>query len=167
VTLLFFVAAPFIVVFGARWAWRLQVDALGLVDPGLVTSAGVAAAPSQAEVLSVLVDDETVLMGIRSIGPGLVPRQESSLRVTECVLLLSIPERRCDAVARLQRWQASGAPALVRRQSADDTIEFRQVCTGQHVRLGLVTEAIEGPWPTPRAVRSQTGAGVDEPESLI
>jgi hypothetical protein len=118
---------PLIAALVARWVWRFHLRALRLIGPGVAALAGFPA--STAEVVSVLVADDPVLVGLR---------HESTFRAAESTLVLSLDGHGSVEIARLQHWQASGAPLLVWRNDADDSVEFCQIHTGAHVRLHMV-----------------------------
>src|ERR1700694_4557593 len=98
-TLLMILSVPFIAVLVARWAWRLHLRALWALGPGLASLADASRPASSAQVVSVLVQDHTVLVGLRlaTMGSAGVPR--TLVRAPDSMLVLSLDGRRCDTVA--------------------------------------------------------------------
>src|ERR1700687_4087196 len=108
-TLLLILCVPLIALVVGRWAWRLHLRALQVLGPGIARQAGVSAPASTTEVVSVMIEDDTVLVGLRSPRPGSARLPDTTFRTAESTLLLSLRSPECGQVARLQRWQASGA----------------------------------------------------------
>ena len=137
-TLLLILSAPVVALLVARWAWRFHLRALRLLGPGLVTSAGVSAAARSAELVSVLVEDDIVLVGLRTVRAASTRQAGTTLRAPQSTLVLSLGGLRSASLARLERWQASQAPVLVWRNDTDNTLELCQLHTGQRVRLPVL-----------------------------
>jgi len=146
-TLLLVLSAPLFVMVVARWVWRFHLRALQALGPGLGGLAGASAAASMAEVVSVLVEDDTVLVGLR---PYLVGSRRGSATIVRAPVtteVLSVEGQGCEAIARLERWQASGAPVLMWRDGAASAIELRQLHTGQRLRLPIVSTTTDNGHP--------------------
>jgi hypothetical protein len=135
-------SAPLIVFAVARWAWRFHLRALRTLGPALVARAGVPAPASTTEVVSVLVEDDAVMVGLRPAGEGLPQVPGAAFRACVSTLVLSLEGHGRGPVARLQRWRASGAPLLVWWDAAEDSVEFCQLQTGQRVRLARVSGSV-------------------------
>jgi hypothetical protein len=139
-TLLLILSAPLIAVVVSRWAWRFHLRALSVLGPGLATMAGAPAPASTLEVVSVLVEDDTVMVGLRPAPTGPPHAAGTSLRAPVSTVVLSVAGVGCGPVARLQRWQASEAPVLVWHDRTDDAVDFCQLsgsgCPSSRVRPG-------------------------------
>jgi hypothetical protein len=116
---------PLMGVVIATAVWRLHLRALRLLGPSLADHAGIPGVLGMAQVVSVLVDGDSVLIGLRSAHPAGPTR----------TILLSIDGHDFAPAARLQRWQASGTALLHSHDAADGTVELRELHTGQHIRL--------------------------------
>jgi len=137
-TLLLVLLVPVVAWAVARWAWRLQVRALELLGPGIAKAAGAPDQARMAEVVSVLVDDDSVLVGLGPARALSGRRRDGTARICESSVVLSVGERDQAPVARLARWQAAGAQVLVWRDGAQGTIELCQLQSGRSVRLPVV-----------------------------
>ena len=140
-TVLFILLVPVVATVVARWTWRQHLLALHVLRPSLAHEAGVSTPPRSATVVSVLVIDNTVLVGLR---PSLTRRAQATTAVSPApasTLLLSLEGNGCSSVARLERWQASEAPVLVWADGRANAIELCQLHTGQTVRMPLIGEA--------------------------
>jgi hypothetical protein len=146
-SLVLILSAPLIAVVVARWAWHFHLRALRLLGPGLANMAGAPAPVATAEVVSVLVQDGVVLVGLRPAQTDSARLAGTAIRVPESTVVLSLDGHGCDPIARLQRWQASGASVLHWRDDADNTVEFCQLHTGQRVRLPLLGGAMKAARP--------------------
>ena len=141
-TLLFILLAPLIAVVAARWTWRQHLRALHLLGPAFAARMGASTPPSSATVVSVLVVDDAVLVGLRP-----APRSTNGIRAAASgpvsTVVLSLRGDRGRSVARLDRWEASGASILVWASGSDKTIGLCQLHTGQKVRLPMVGRKID------------------------
>jgi hypothetical protein len=142
-SLLFILSAPLIAMVVARWAWRFHLRALRALGPGIAAMAGAPAPVSTAEVVSVLVEGDTVLVGLRPAEAGSDDTSRLNLRAPVSTLVLSLAGEGYGPVARLERWHASGAPVLVWQDDGPDTVEFWQLQTGQGVRLPMVSRTTD------------------------
>jgi hypothetical protein len=138
-TLLFVLAAPLIAIAVARWAWWFHLRTLHVLGPALASQVGAAAPASMAQVVSVMVEDDNVLVGLRTSPPPPGQPAPRGHQAPVSTIVVSVRGQGSAAVARLDRWRASGAPVLVWRSGDDDTIEFRQLHTGQHLRVPVLS----------------------------
>jgi hypothetical protein len=135
--LILLVLLPIAGMLVARWAWRYQLQALGVACAALANLPDpTVAAREEVELLSVLPDDSRVLVGYQRTGAGDQPNQHSS------VVLLSLGADEQAVIARLQRWRASRAPLLLGWEGGGTQVEFYQSGSGRQVCL---TVASDGP----------------------
>jgi hypothetical protein len=144
VTLLVVVSLSLIAVAVARRAWRFHLRALEVLGPGLATRAGTRGVATMAEVVSVLVEAETVVVALRGRPAQSDHNGGTAAPEPVSTIVVSVAGHGCSPVARLQRWEASGATVLVAHDECDGTIEFRQLHTGQHLRLPVVSGSKAG-----------------------
>jgi len=120
------------------WAWRFHLRALQVLGPGLASQAGASMPASMAQVVSVMVEDDTVLVGLRAC-PACGQPAPPACQVPVSSIVVSVAGQGSGPVARLERWRASGAPVLVWRSGDDGSIELRQLHTGQRLRVPVVS----------------------------
>jgi hypothetical protein len=142
-SLLFILLVPVIAIMVARWSWRQHLLALRVLRPSLANETGVSTPPKTATVVSVLVIDDTVLVGLRPAPTRRAQVMMAGLPAPVSTLLLSLDGNGCSSVARLERWQASEAPVLLWADGHANAIELCQLHTGQTVRLPLIGEAAD------------------------
>jgi hypothetical protein len=131
---------PLLAVAIGSWAWRFHMHALLVLGPSLAVAAGVPGMVTGAEVDLVLVDDDSVLVGVRP-QPGVACRSTSSDVHTPMVLSLSGQDD--EALPRLLGWQASRAPVLVWRDHTAATVEMVELLTGRCLSLRDITSRSE------------------------
>jgi hypothetical protein len=120
--LLLILILPVVAFEVARWAWRLQLRALDVLGPGLALSAGVSVSARTARLASVMVLDDTLLVGLRS---------DDEL----ATVALEGADRTC--LDRLEHWRVSDASVLVWTDPVAEEVELWQLHTGQCVRLAM------------------------------
>jgi hypothetical protein len=128
--LLVVLCLPVLVVAVVWWAWRFHMHALWVLGPSLAVAAGVPGMISGAELDLVLVDGDSVLVGLHS-------------HAADSQMVLSLAGRGNEPLARLQRWQVSHAQLLVWRDEREGDVEMVQLHTGQRVRLHDISRRAE------------------------
>jgi hypothetical protein len=113
----------------AGWAWRYQLRVLALTSPGLSRMAGQPGAVADIQVTSVLVDETTILVGFRPADQARVPQKS---------IVLSRGEDDQATLARLHRWEASGATVTMWRDSSGRQIELSTPRMSQTMTLSVV-----------------------------
>jgi len=149
-TLLLILSAPLIVMLVARWVWRRHLQALQALGRGLASRAGAATTAAMAQVVSVLVAGDTVLVGLRACSARSGRVDTTSSEAPASSVVFSLAGQGWVAVPRLERWQASGAAVVVWRNEGVGTIEICQLQTGQRLRLPIVNAASDGFQPSGR-----------------
>jgi hypothetical protein len=128
----------------AGWAWRYQHQVLSITGTGLAQIVGRPGTVADVQLTSLLVDEPTVLIGLQPAGmapqrPGRPMGPSSRLPLHLLMCLDTDPQA---GIARLRRWQASGAPVVMWRDLGGYRVELSNSHSGQQIALTVITDPL-------------------------